>query len=228
MSTPVAPPRSAPIQTPDLTVLLGMYKEQIFATLNCHQVGKIQSFNETNQTATISLSVSGVVYNKTQVTNGGLQQTPNIVTYPVLVDCPVFVLSGGGGLVTMPIAAGDSCLVLFNDRDLDNWFTTGATAVPNSPRKHDLSDGMALVGFRSLAASIASYSTTDIELRNAGGKIQVASKIGISNASSSLKTGLDQLCTALTSWIALGGGASSATTAAAINTAKTTIDSVLK
>jgi hypothetical protein len=48
----------------------------------------------------------------------------------------------------MPIQSGDTCLVLFCDRDLDNWFESGQITTLNSNRVHDLSDGVALVGIR--------------------------------------------------------------------------------
>ena len=126
-------------------------KTEIFAGFTCHQVGKIESINPAGPVATVSLLIQRVVFNLEQGIGAGLQLTPTIVDYPVLVDVPVFVLSGGGAVITCPVESGDDCLVLFNDRDIDNWFATGAPAQPLTARMHHLSDGLALVGWRSEA-----------------------------------------------------------------------------
>jgi hypothetical protein len=96
------------------------------------------------------------------------------VDYPVLTDVPVFILSGGGFAVTFPVAAGDTCLVCFNDRDLDSWFQSNSAVPPNSARMHSLSDGLALVGFRSLANPVTTFSTTEAALRNSAGNAKLA------------------------------------------------------
>lgn len=217
-----------PVPDPDLRALLLAHRSELFAALNCHQVGEIVAFDAAKQTARVQLSIRRVVYNKPQPLGAGLQLDPEFVDYPVLVDVPVFVNSGGGAVATLPVAAGDSCLVLFADRDVDNWFEAGGTAAPNSARLHDLSDGFALVGFRNKTNPVEDYSTTDAEIRNAGGKIQVAAKIGISNDATSLLVCLDALITALTAWVDTGGQTPNGATVTALNAVKTQIDSLLK
>lgn len=213
------------IQDPDLRALLQAHKDEVFFGLNCHQVGQIEAFDAASQTARIKLMMQRVVFNKEQGLNAALQLTPTVVDYPVLVDCPVFVVSGGGAVFTVPVAAGDSCLVLFNDRDIDNWFATGAPAQPNTSRAHSLSDGFALIGFRSKRNPIANYSTTDAELKNAGGRISIAAKIAIANEATDLKTVLDAFITAMQSLDSLKTGPSAA---AAITAAQTASHSLLK
>lgn len=220
------------IQNPDLAALLGQWRDQIFASLNCHQLGKIVSFEAAKQTAVVSLAVVRQVGNET-------------TEYPLLVDVPLFVLRGGTAVLWMPIAVGDPCLVLFNDRDIDNWFATGAAAVPNSPRVHSLADGLALVGFSSLASLIAppdagtmrlSYGTSFFAITNAGqvlaessqgGNISLTDKVRIANASLTLKAGIDTLCSALTAWVNTGGSTPNAATIAAINAVQTAFASLL-
>ena len=146
---------------PNLRMLLDQYKQEVGYGLNCHEVGTIVSFDATKQTASVQIAVLRLL--------PGGETTP----YPILTNCPVFVLSGGDTAITMPIAAGDTCLVLFNDRDLDIWATTGNTSVPNSGRFHDLSDGLVLVGFRHALNPISGYSTTEVALRKAGFKISI-------------------------------------------------------
>lgn len=129
---------------PELADLIRNIKDDIFRSLNCVKIGSIQSFNQEKKTAKINLLFKRAINDKT-------------ISYPVLVDCPVFTLQGGGGSLQMPIAAGDTCLVLFADRNIDNWYSTGSEAAPGNQRCHDISDGIAIVGLNSLVSSLANY-----------------------------------------------------------------------
>lgn len=248
-------PISSPI-SPDLRTVLAALKQEIFYTLNCHEVGEIVSFDATSQSASVQVSVL-----KQIVEGDQYKQVP----YPVLADCPVMFLGGGPASLRFPVAKGDPCLVLFNDRDLDNWFTTGNKVMPNSGRAHDLSDGLVIVGFRNKAGLLKNFSTDNAELVLGDFKLSIApdgtvqlvgkngtiiqvkndgtfsmsttggvtvnstsgGKISIANGGGSLKSALDSLCTALTSWIDTRGDTPNPATVAAINAAKTNIDNLL-
>lgn len=129
---------------PELTDLIRNIKDDIFRSLNCIKIGRIETFDQTKKTATIKLLFKRAINDK-------------IISYPVLVDCPVFTLQGGGGSFQMPIAARDTCIVLFADRNIDNWYSTGSEAAPENQRCHDISDGIAIVGIDSLVSSLANY-----------------------------------------------------------------------
>ncbi len=212
-----------PIVDPALRDVLQQHAQEIYATMNCHQLGTIVSFDSNKQTASISLNVQRVVYNQQvqadPLSNQPTPTTPNVINYPVLVDCPVFVLTGGGSYLTMPIKAGDTCLVLFNDRDIDSWFASGAVVPPNSARMHSLSDGMAIVGFRSLANVLSGYSENVV--------LHSDALVKISNENTTLKLALDQLMDTLISWVNSGGSTPNVTTITNLTATKATIDSLL-
>lgn len=198
---------------PDLRATLDAFKAEISYDLNCHQLGSIVSFDATNQTASVQLSM--------YIQNGN-----TVYRYPLLTNCPVFVMSGGSGFISMPIAPGDPCLVLFNDRDIDNWYATGSEAVPNSPRTHDLSDGLVLVGFRNLSNVISGYDTTELQIRNGPGKIAITAdegKVKMSNDVGSLLNALNKIILALTALNTVKSGGSAATQIATAQTAVTDI-----
>ena len=145
------------INPPNLSAVLGELKTDIFNNMNCINVGIIQSFDEADQTATVRIAIKKVF----EIQEDG---TRVIQERPLLLKCPVIILFGGSTYMTFPIAAGDECLVLFNDREIDGWWTTGSAQAPQSPRAHSSSDAFALVGVRSLQKSIESYLTTGIRL----------------------------------------------------------------
>lgn len=146
------------IANPDLSTVLEEVISHIFNNFNSHQVGIVQSFDKGNQTATIQIAFKR---NIEEDPDG----TIKYVQYPLLVDCPCIVLSGGFGALEMPISKGDECLILFNDREIDNWFFSGDTAEVSTKRSHDLSDGIALVGVRSLKRSLQNYIDNGVKLK---------------------------------------------------------------
>jgi len=121
---------------PDFTDILYDHKAAMLSEFHCHQIGEISSYDKDTQTAEIKIKMKAML------------QNGDTISYPLLVDCPVFVIQGGGAYVEFPIAEGDECIVLFNDRDIDNWFA-GANKEPNTGRKHSLADGIAIVGINA-------------------------------------------------------------------------------
>lgn len=95
---------------------------------------------------------------------------------PLLVDCPVLFQGGGGLTLTFPIAAGDEALVIFASRCIDFWWQSGGVQPQAELRMHDLSDGFALVGMRSVPRLVPSISTNSVQLRNDAGDTYIEIK----------------------------------------------------
>lgn len=169
---------------PSLKDLLDLLQKQIMLNLSCHHIGTVQSFDATKQTASATIN-----YKKTRFTfdaSTGLYD-PVLVDYPILVDCPVIVLGGANAALTFPIKAGDECLVLFNDRDIDKWFQGGTGASVSTPRLHSFSDGLILVGLRSLPNVLTNYDSTRAVLRNGSTLVGVGpSLVKIANQTTTL------------------------------------------
>lgn len=212
-----------PVPLPDLRALLDAFRTEIFSTLNCHQWGVVQSFNAAKQTIVVQVAVMRQV----PEVNAGQAVYVN-KPYPLLLDVPIMIPSGGTGYVTFPITAGDLCLVLFNDRDFDTFWATGSVDIPASPRMHDLSDGLAIVGFRTSANPLASYDAAQVVLALAQTKVVLGPKIGIQNATTSLLTVLTNLITALKGWVDTHGDSPNPATIAALTAVQTLITALLQ
>lgn len=163
-----------PTSDAGLRALLDYYKIEICKSINCVLVGKIAAYDKTTNTASVSISA------KRQYADS---LTP--IDFPLLTDCPVFILQGGGSFIDMPIKKDDHCIVLFNDRDIDAWWHDGRVDVPNSLRAHSLSDGMVLVGIQPSTSPVPASGKFGLQ----GGE----NKVYIANALADLKTTLDTL-----------------------------------
>lgn len=213
-----------PVPEPDLRSLLLAFKTEIFASLNCHQWGVVQAFNSALQTVSVQIAVLRQV----PVDNGNGQAAYVSKAYPLLVDVPIFIPTGGQGYLTFPVAAGDVCLVLFNDRDFDQYWATGNIQDPNSGRMHDLSDGLAIIGFRTKAKPLSAYDAAQVVLALNTTKIFLGSKIGFQNNTISLLTALTNLCNTLKAWVDTRGDTPNAATIAALNARITDFQNLLQ
>lgn len=147
----------------DLRELLNRVKFDIKSEMNCVAVGRIVQFYPETQTADISINYKRVLKRRNAVQAG--EYTDFLVDYPLLLRCPVVVMNGGGAVISFPISANDTCVILFNDRDMDLWLEEESiVSAPNSERLHDLSDAIALVGIRSVGSAIESYESTSLKI----------------------------------------------------------------
>ncbi|MGU2444445.1 Gp138 family membrane-puncturing spike protein [Burkholderia cenocepacia] len=95
--------------------------------------------------------------------------TVSTVALPQLVDCPAQFPSGGNCTLTFPVARGDECLVVFASRCIDAWWQSGGVQEQADIRMHDLSDGFAILGFRSKPRTLLNVSTSSAQLRSDDG-----------------------------------------------------------
>ena len=165
-------------------------KLDIFRNMNCVKIGQVTSFDPSKKT------IQAAILGKRVLNDGTLAD------YPALVDCPVFTLQGGGGAVQLPIAAGDNCILLFNDRNIDAWYQNGSSAAPYDARCHDISDAIALVGVNSQASDLRYYDADTAGLLYSTAEVSIRSGlITFGNETTTLLTlinGLLDLLAALT------------------------------
>ena len=126
--------------------------------------GIIQSVDYGRQTCTVQLAI------REQLNHEGDLEWVDIPTLP---DVPFFVYSGGGYCLTLPVAPGDECLVVFGDSCMDAWWQNGGVQNQADHRRHDLSDGFAIVGFRSQPNVVGGFSSGSAMLRNASGSAYI-------------------------------------------------------
>jgi len=163
--------------------------------LRCCSPGIIESFDEEKQTVRVQLAIKE--YIKCGAKEFIEEHKDNVaaIPVPILVDVPICIPSAGGFSLTLPIEPGDECLVVFGDTCMDNWwefgcsetdlFPLGEPATQKSLRRHNLSDGFAILGVKSQPKIIENYSTDAMELRNEDG----VNKISLSGEALTLTFG---------------------------------------
>ena len=216
--------------------VLDFHGDDLMLNLNVHQIGTIESFDATTQTASATIDVQKVLYvqdPETQLISQLLQ------AYPPLTDCPVKFTCGQDGGFTVPVKEGDKCLVHFNDRDIDAWFSGAINQGPDTARLHDFWDAIIEIGPNPEVAPLPNFSTQYVMLRNGVGTSFVGvditdGKISIQNPSQNLAVLLQQLISAIKGLsidvvaISPGGGTVDPTSQLTLTNIATALGEVLK
>ena len=137
----------------DFNSMMALSEDAIMSRLNCHNVGKILSFDPLNQTCTVEI-MQIKQFNSTYY-------TPAPIT-----DVPIIIYGAGNAHITLPDPTGSICLLLFLDRNIDSFLETGEQYEPETWRMHDFSDCIALTTFKTLANPIQEYDERAISLLN--------------------------------------------------------------
>jgi len=157
--------------------ILKRLANQINFDLRCAAPGIILSFDSSKQTCVVQLAVKEILRRNT--VDGTVMESVDI---PPIVDVPLVFPKAGGYQITFPVNEGDECLVIFADTYIDSWWERGCNKnsqgvyegqEPNSLRRHDLSDGFAILAPSSVPKATASYSTTALELRSDDGLVKI-------------------------------------------------------
>lgn len=189
----------------------------------------VESVNLTAMTLVAQPTITGTV----QQEDGSVMS----VELPLLGDVPICFPSGGGFTLTFPIEVGDEVLVVFASRCIDSWWQSGDIGLPLELRMHDLSDGFAIPGPKSLPNVIPAVSSSSVQLRNYLGTTYISmseTKIKIANITTTLNTVLQNLVTAIEGLtMNIGGfgpdqGTVSPTSAAALSSIATQIGNLLE
>jgi len=120
----------------------------------------VVKFDPVRQTCDVQPTISTTVRQQ----DGSFQD----LNMPVLLDCPIQFVSGGGATLTFPIAVNDEVLVVFASRCIDSWWSQGGVRGQAEFRMHDLSDGFVLPGIKSQPNKFT-VSGTAVQLRTNDG-----------------------------------------------------------
>lgn len=149
----------------------GLFAEYIKNSIYVAMPAIVISVNYTNQT----IQAQPVVKSKIRQRDATLIDR----NFPIIEDVPFQVFKGGNWVCTMPITAGDECLLVFCDLDFSAWFQNGGLQSQEHFLKHNLGSAFAIIGFSSEPNAIINYSSTAIELRSLDGTQKISIQDGI-------------------------------------------------
>lgn len=135
--------------------------------------GKIVGINIGANASLQSINVQPLIYQVVAEENG-IEST--LKELPVIRKVPVVLprAQNAGFSLTQPISIGDDVLLIVSDRAIDHWQSRGVISPPVepvTPRAHDLTDAIAIIGLSSDMTPISNYSFTKSVLRNVDGTI---------------------------------------------------------
>ncbi|MEK8128657.1 Gp138 family membrane-puncturing spike protein [Paenibacillus filicis] len=128
--------------------------------------GIVFEFDPNTQTASVQVAI------RERIIDADLKQ--KWIEVPLLLDVPIIIPRAGGFALTLPVKAGDECLVIFADMCMDAWFSSGGVQNQIERRRHDLSDGFAILGPWSQPRKLSNYSQTAAQLRSEDGQTVIS------------------------------------------------------
>lgn len=135
-------------RTPSLVEVIRAALDYALADVHVAMPGRVVKYEAALQAADVQ-----PLLKRTTINDDASEEVEEI---PVLPRVPVVFPRAGGYFLSFPVVPGDSVLLVFNDRSIDNYSaSSGAAPVdPVDLRKHDISDAVALVGFGPFAKAI--------------------------------------------------------------------------
>jgi protein gp138 len=179
---------TAPSNLLSLTELLGLFSNAIKTSIN-QALAKarvalpciVQSFDPATQTVSVLPAVAEKVYKTINGVNTPTDFNWGDPTPLPWGKVPIVFPKAGPFVLTMPPQPGDECLVVFADYCTDSWVQSGGTGnVQLELRRHNLSDGFAIMGVWSQPNLINDFNPSAAELRTLDGTVKISlSETGI-------------------------------------------------
>lgn len=148
----------------NLEILINNLVSNIKSDIRVALPAKVTSFDPVKQTISCIPTIRELVNINGEVSYRDL---------PELLDVPISTPRGGDWVITMPIKAGDECMVIFQDLCIDGWWFRGDIQNWNDLRRHDLSDAIAIFSPWSQPNTIPSYNTEAMEIRSIDGSTKM-------------------------------------------------------
>lgn len=216
---------------PDEETILREIIDARAAEIHTALPAKVISYDAAKQTVDVQPMVKDVYHS----VDGALLTR----SFPVLPSVPVAFIRGGGYFLSVPLAAGDTGMLIFSELPIDRWRSTGQEAHPVNARRHGVGNAVFYPGVKPRAAALTDTGVSDHMVlgKEGGAQVHVESatvKLGDGTASdfvtldSKLQTELTRIKTELTTLkTAIGAGFTAVGAGLAANGAlgKTAFDS---
>lgn len=96
-----------------------------------------------------------------------------IETLPVITNVPIVYPQSGDAIISFPIAIGDYVYCVFSERSIDKWLRNGDIVDPADPRKHNLSDAVAIPGLKPFTEKRTRVHSSHMRIENKDASIEL-------------------------------------------------------
>lgn len=149
-------------RTPTLAQVVNRATERALCNARTALPGRVERYDA----AAGVVDVKPLLFDTIEADDGTETPTP----LQVIANVPIVFPGAGSFVLTFPVQRGDFVLLVFADRSLDRWTgTSGADVDPVDPRRHNLSDAIAIPGLRPRAWSNAAGNTDHATIGQDGG-----------------------------------------------------------
>jgi hypothetical protein len=135
-------------------------EQKVSSELNCCMPAVIEKYDHKTQKASVLVDIQKVYRG-------------DAVKMPIIHNLPVMMLSSGGAYIHMPVNKGDTCLVLFCDKDITNWKGGVSNGKPNLERTHNFADGVVIVGLNRFTKPLPVKNNSDVVIEYANTTITI-------------------------------------------------------
>ena len=108
-----------------------------------------------------------------------------IVDLPIINNVPVCWTRTASAFIHLPLKSGDQVLIICSERSIDTWKTAGSQQYPDDPRRHNLTDAVAIPGCWPFSTPMLDVDPDALMLVNGVGQVKVApdGKVSFGNKS---------------------------------------------
>lgn len=127
--------------------------KNVLSLLNCSRIGKVRSFDSSKYTVNVEIMQLFESSNENYIPT-------------ILPDVPLMYYGCKNGGITPPNPVGQFVLLVVNDRNIDNFLTTGERYLPANGRMHSYADCVALLTLNSYIDEPVMYDANALTLYN--------------------------------------------------------------
>lgn len=200
--------------------------KNVLSLLNCSRIGKVRSFNSSNYTVNVEIMQL-------------FESSDENYIPTILPDVPLMYYGCKNGGITPPDPTGQYVLLVVNDRNIDNFLTTGERYLPANGRMHSYADCVALLTLNSYIDEPVMYDENALTLYNGTQFAKIfndsielyAEKIKLYNSQTTLLTLINMLIDTIKDLTTVGTSAAQAidsTSKQALEDLKTQFEGLLE
>lgn len=96
-----------------------------------------------------------------------------VLVLPVIHNVPVMQPSSGGASINFPVKEGNTVLLTFSERSLEEWLKNGNQVTPDDARQNNLTDAIAHIGLKPFSEISEAENNDDLLISFSGSKIRL-------------------------------------------------------